>query len=370
MTRVCFFNTMRSWGGGEKWHYEAAEYLASRGHDVSFIAHPSGELRKRLTGRSIKVVPLAVSNASWLNPLKIIRLALTFRAGNIQTVVFNSSSDVKMGAPAAVMAGVPAIVYRRGIAVPVKNTAFNRYLYGRLVTHFLANSQATAQELFRHLPVPHSSSRTKTIYNGIDLAQFTGAAAPDPRSDPHLIIGTAGRLETEKGHHHLLAVARRLKENQLRFELRIAGEGSLKQQMQKEIQETGLAGAVTLCGFVSDMPGFMRSLDVFVFPSKWEGFGYASAEAMGAGLPVVAFDVLSNREVVEHAQTGFLVPPGNLDEFAKRVAQLGNDPGLRGRMGRKGSHRVAMMFNKSEQLPKIEDYLCREVLAYPAAELD
>jgi len=364
MARICFFNTTRFWGGGEKWHFEAASYLASRGHHVLFVVHPGGELHKRLAGTSIHTVPMVVFNPSFLNPLKFRKLVTLFRSEKTQTIVFNGSADVKMGALSAKIAGVPAIVYRRGLPVPVKNSALNRFLYGRMITHFLVNSEATAQELFRHLVVPHANARTRTIYNGIDLSRFHAPRleASHNAEKKTIVIGTAGWLEAEKGHRHLFATAHRLKSNHLNFKLLIAGEGSQRANLQKQIQTLGLTDTIQLLGFITNIEDFMRRLDIFVLPSKWEGFGYASAEAMATGLPVVSFDVSSNREVIAHDITGFLIPPENIENFAEKIMQLAKDTDLRARMGLSGQLRVREMFDQTKQLRKLEAFLCEDVL--------
>lgn len=364
MTRICFFNTTRFWGGGEKWHLETADYLASRGHRVFCIVHPGSLLHQHLAERPIGVITIAVSNLSFLNPLKIQKMVNWFRSQKIQTVVFNGSSDVKLGAPTASMAGVPAVVYRRGLAVPVKNSLFNRWLYGRFITHFLTNSETTARVLFEYLVVPHAAEKTRIIYNGIDLAHFN-AATPEVSQrtrGPKIVIGTAGRLEKQKAHDLLVAAACRLKESGLDFELWIAGEGSRRHALSNQIEKAGLTGTVRLVGFVSDMAGFMGQIDIFAFPSLWEGFGYAAAEAMAACRPVVALDVSSNREVIDHEITGLLVPPSDIDALAGALLRLARDPGLRGRMGRQGRARVFALFNKATQLDKLEAFLCKEVL--------
>ena len=364
-TRLCFFNTTHHWGGGEKWHFETASYLASRGHMVLFVVRTGGDLHKRLANhQEIKVVPIAVSNLSFLNPLKLQKLTRIFRAEKPQTVVFNGSFDVKLGAPAARMAGVSATVYRRGLAVPVKNTLFNRFLYGRLITHFLTNSDSTAHILFESLVVSNHTAKTRTIYNGIELGRFKPPCRDLSQNDygSKLIIGTAGRLEKEKGHEHLLAVARRLKERQMDFKIVIAGEGSYRQHLENQIHNLGLGKEIELLGFVPDVERFMQQIDIFAFPSLWEGFGYATAEAMAASRPVVAFDVSSNREVVENGVTGFLVPSEDAERFSEKILQLAKDPELRSRMGQNGRSRVYRMFDQKKQLGKIENFLCKDVL--------
>lgn len=363
--RLCFFNTTRHWGGGEKWHFETASYLASRGHHVLFVVRAEGDLHKRLVGRQgIKVVPTEVSNLSFLNPFKVRKIAKLFRTEKPQTVIFNGSFDVKLGAPAARMAGVVATVYRRGLAVPVSNSFFNRLLYGRLITHFLTNSRATAHKLFQHLVIPDHSAKTRIIYNGIDLERYKPPDTDPPHSADatKLVIGTAGRLEKEKGHQHLLAVALHLKEQHLNFRIIIAGEGRYRQHLEDQIQSKGLGEEIELLGFVSDVEKFMRQIDIFAFPSLWEGFGYATAEAMAAGRPVVAFDVSSNREVVEDGVTGFLVPKQDVRCFSQKIFLLAKSQQLRSEMGRRGHSRVIRMFDQKKQLTRIEKFLCEEVL--------
>lgn len=363
MTRLCFFNTTRFWGGGEKWHFETADYLASRGHQVFSVVHPASPLHRRLVDKPIDVLPMAASNLSFLNAFKIRKLVHWFRSQQIQTVIFNGSSDVKLGAPAAGLAGVTAVVYRRGLAVPVKNSLLNRWLYGRCITHFLANSETTARLLFKHLAVPNAAEKTHTIYNGIDREHFRDPEAVSHRiQGDKIVIGSAGRLEVQKGHDQLVAAASRLNASGLDFEMVIAGEGSQRQALADQIQSAGLNGKVHLVGFVEDMVGFMRRIDIFAFPSSWEGFGYAAAEAMAAGLPVVAFDVSSNWEVIENGVSGLLVPPADTEALAGAILRLVEDPGLRSRMGRLGRARVGVLFDKAVQLQKLEAFLCEQVL--------
>ncbi len=366
MSNICFFNTTRFWGGGEKWHFETAAYLSAKGHHVFFIAHPKGELNKRIRRIPVEAFPLAVSNLSFLNLWKMRKLISFLRSKRIQTVVFNASSDVKIGAIAARIAGVKAIVYRRGIASPVKNTWLNRQLYGRIVTHLLTNSNETARALLRYLKAPNATGRVRTIYNGIDISHFSPACDDDVAPDPlrrNVIIGSAGRLIELKGHRFLIDLAAMLKKQKLDFKIRIAGKGPLRDSLQNQIDELGLGDVVQLLGFVSDMRTFLQKADIFLFPSQLEGFGYAVVEAMSAALPVVAFDTGSIPEIIENGETGFLVPPNDLEGLAQKTMLLAQDSKFRKQMGKKGQERAQRMFDQEMQCRKLEAYLCREVLA-------
>ena len=365
MATICFFNTTKFWGGGEKWHYETAAFLSENGHQVFFVVHPGSELQKRIHGIPVTPLPMAVSNLSFLNLWKLRKLILFFRSQRIQTVVFNSSSDVKLGAIAARLAGVKAIVYRRGIASTVKNTWLNRQLYGRALTHLLTNSKETARAMLQRLDAPQAAKRIRTIYNGIDISHFSPPQADNKGADPlcrSVIIGSAGRLIELKGHRFLIELASRLKEQNIDFKIRIAGEGPLRDSLQSQIKMHGLENIVRLLGFVSDMRSFLQQTDIFVFPSQIEGFGYAVVEAMSTALPVVAFDAGSIPEIIENEQTGFLVPPDDLDQLTQKILLLAQNDQLRRIMGRRGKERAEQMFDHKKQSEKLESYLCQEVL--------
>jgi glycosyltransferase involved in cell wall biosynthesis len=362
--RICFVNGTRFWGGGEKWHFDTAVYLAERGHRVWCAAHPEGVLFQRLEATPVKRRPIAVTNTSFLNPIKMCRLAHFFRANRIQTVVFNGSAEVKLAAPAAAAAGVPARVYRRGLALPVKAGALNRWMFSRMVTHFLANSQHTANTLFQHLPRPSTPGRVDIIYNGVDLSRFFPPGDGPETAGPHrsLVLGTAGRLVDQKGHSYLVEMAAWLKKENLPFKVLIAGDGPLAPAIEEQIKGRGLEKQVSLLGFVKDTASLMQQLDIFILPSLWEGFGFAMVEAMATALPVIAFDLTSNPEIVEHGRTGLLVAPKQPGALAAAVTTLAKDPVLRRQMGEAGRQRAAERFDRDKQMKKLEAYLCCKVL--------
>jgi glycosyltransferase involved in cell wall biosynthesis len=77
-------------------------------------------------------------------------------------------------------------------------------------------------------------------------------------------------------------------------------------------------------------------MDIFVVPSLQESFGVAAVEAAAAGLPVLASNVGGLPEVVVDGETGFLVPPADVEALSGRLSQLIADPALRQRMGQAG----------------------------------
>ena len=129
-------------------------------------------------------------------------------------------------------------------------------------------------------------------------------------------------------------------------ELRIAGTGPLEQELQNQVQALGLS-SIQLVGFVSDMSAFYQGLDVFVFPSRFEGFGFALAEAMASGLPAVAFHVSSNPELIMDQRNGFLVQAFDVESFAQRILDLLSDTNARKRMAECARQVVVERFDRS-----------------------
>jgi hypothetical protein len=142
---LCFFNTNRPWGGGEHWHLENALLARDKGYRVSVVANKGSELARRLKGEpGIRLFTPSLGGLAWLNPIALLRLARFFRQEAVDAVLLCLPRDVKAGGVAAKLAGVPDIIYRRGIAVPVRNRLTNRLLYGHVLTKLIVNSLASS----------------------------------------------------------------------------------------------------------------------------------------------------------------------------------------------------------------------------------
>jgi|AntRauTorcE11898_2_1112593.scaffolds.fasta_scaffold00176_19 glycosyltransferase involved in cell wall biosynthesis len=356
---VCFCNTTRVWGGGEKWHYEMAVLLRQRGYRILTITRKGSALQKKYLRAGMENIAFNISNFSLLNPLIKNKLQKVFTAHQVTTLIMNLPGDLKTAGPAARRAGTGQIIYRRGSAIPVKDTALNRYLYRKVADLVLVNSEATKNTILGNNAHLIPADKIKVIYNGIDLREFDKRPVDRekyPRKAP-FVIGNIGRLVPQKGQHLLVEAAAILKKRNIPFRMLIGGEGKEEDSLRKLIQAKGLEEEVTLTGFAEDVKSFMAALDVFALSSYWEGFGYVLAEAMSAAKPVVAFDISSNPELVCDNTTGLLVPQGNVSAFADNLAWLREHPAEAHAMGRAGRKRVEQMFSLETALDKLEQLI-------------
>lgn len=109
------------------------------------------------------------------------------------------------------------------------------------------------------------------------------------------------------------------------------------EELRREVHRLKLDDAVTFHGRVTNesLKEFYEQADIFAMPSLYEGFGIVYAEAMRAGLPIIASDVGPVREIVRDGENALLVPPGNPQALAEAISLLQNNPDLRDRFSRR-----------------------------------
>jgi glycosyltransferase involved in cell wall biosynthesis len=361
MKNVCFFNSIKFWGGGEKLHLEYAIEFKKRNYTVFLPAHPASPLWDKANAENLKTFPITVGNLSFLNPFKLIRLVRFYKKNKIDTVIFSSSQDLKLGSISAKIAGVKNIVYLRGLAVPIKASLINRFVFKSLLSHIISNSDETKRSILKYLGKYIDENKVKTIYHGIDVSKLKKDGThklKEIQDRGHgIILGNAGRLTPQKGQDKLLIIAKELKAQHVDFTLFIAGTGELQSKLENLIDEYDIRKEVVLLGFVEDMEVFMNSIDIFLLTSEWEGFGYVLVEAMIKSKPVVAFNKTSNPEIVQADVSGFLVEYPNLELFAEKTKLLIDDKELRDKMGKASKLNVIERFQLVDRITELENYL-------------
>jgi glycosyltransferase involved in cell wall biosynthesis len=183
---------------------------------------------------------------------------------------------------------------------------------------------------------------------------------------PGRIIVSAGRLSPEKGFSVLIQAARRIVDTAVDARFVVFGEGELKTPLQQEIDAANLNGRFVLAGYRDDLDDLLPNADVFVLPSYTEGLPNVILEASAAAVPVVATAVGGTPEVLIDGETGHLVPPGDVDTLASRIAALFADETRRSRMGQAGRRLVQQQFTFDAQAQaylQLAESLCRRTAA-------
>ncbi|MBN1117327.1 MAG: glycosyltransferase [Bacteroidales bacterium] len=359
MQKICFFNTTKAWGGGEKWHFDVSGALQAQGFKVLYVTSKGSEQLTRLEKSNVPYFIFRVKKFSYLNPVLIWKLKRFFEKQQIHTIIMNLSVDLKVAGIAAKWAGVERIIYRRGSAIPIKNRLYNRLLFKHIVTDIIANSEATKHTILENNSNLFDASKIQVIYNGLEFNkhQNTSEETIYKRQGEEIIIGHAGRMAYQKGHEFLVDIASELKKTGLNFKLLLAGSGPLENAIRQKVKLKGLEEQVIFLGFVDSISQFMLNLDIFVLTSRWEGFGFVIAEAMAAKKPVVAFNISSNPELVTDNETGYLVKPFHIEEFAGKINMLAASDTLRQKFGQKAYEVVHEKFTFSKTLENVKQML-------------
>ncbi|MDX1630540.1 MAG: glycosyltransferase family 4 protein [Thermoanaerobaculia bacterium] len=198
------------------------------------------------------------------------------------------------------------------------------------------------------------SGKTEVIHNGVPVERFSGLRGTGVRGrvrrelgipEGRLLLLTVTVLREGKGMEDLLAAVERQGSSGTQGLLAVAGEGPLREDLEKTIRSRGLEDRVRLLGFRRDVPDLLAAADLFVLPSRWDAFPTAILEAMAAGLPVVATRAGGIPEIVEDGRTGLLVSPGDPDQLAEALARLSECPELARRLGEAGRERARERFS-------------------------
>lgn len=205
----------------------------------------------------------------------------------------------------------------------------------------LANSTDMADGLIQDLAL--DPARMRMINNPIDLATIGAAAGgtlPGAPNRPFII--TAGRLEYQKAHEVLLHAF--AKSGAWRTHaLVILGKGSRLAQLHRLAAQLGIGEYVRFIGFVANPYAWMAKADLFVLPSRWEGFPTVAAEALACGTPLLLTDCkFGPRNVVEPGVSGSIVPVDDAEALAAEIARLIAAPEERARMAAAGRERVKL----------------------------
>jgi glycosyltransferase involved in cell wall biosynthesis len=323
-------------GGGERVVLNLAALLPDYGYRASiltFSVHPESTALK---SPPCPVYLLPLQRTYDFNALRAaFELRQFLKSRQIQIVhTFFESSDLWAGFVTKSMSKAKLIWSRRdmGILRTRKHHIGYRLLAGAPDAVF-----AVSEQVRQHcIEVDRiDSSRVQTIYNGIDLADWSAASRP-AKAPGEFLVATIGNIRRVKGHDILIRAAALIAARFPKVTFTVAGEvleADYFLELQALIRELNLSDHFHFVGGITNLSEYLSKADIFVLPSRSEGFSNAIVEAMAASLPVVATNVGGNAEAVKDGVTGILVPPENSAALASAIDRLLSDQSQARAMG-------------------------------------
>jgi L-malate glycosyltransferase len=346
----------RTLGGGERVILRLARLLPQYGFRVSiltFLIDPESPVLEE-----IPVCPLYVLPLRRTYDFKALRAASALRQflqkEDIQIVqTFFESSDLWAGIIVKAFSNAKLIWSRRDMGIlrsPKHQIAYR--LLSRLPDLVFAVSEQVRQHCIEIDKI--DPTRVITIHNGLTISpQETRHTTID--GFPH--VTTVGNIRRVKGHDVFIRAAAIVLKHCPGASFSVAGnilEREYFSELELLVEELGISQQFHFIGPTKGVAAHLHSCDVFVLPSRSEGFSNAIIEAMNESLPIIATDVGGNSEAVVDNVSGFIVPPDDESTLAKAIITLCLNPMVACNMGRAGRKIVEERFSETAMMRHIQ----------------
>jgi glycosyltransferase involved in cell wall biosynthesis len=325
-------------------------------------------MRDELDACAVPTFPVAAE--SWLDFRGVRTLARCIRSFEPDIVNPHLFRSTLVAAPLAKWLGVRCVVetyhgreaWRRG---PIRGSFLVDRVVSRFVDRVIAVSEAARDFLVTVKRIP--AHKITVVPNGRDLSVFQpGCGGSDVRRELGIpadapVLGIVGRLEEQKGHRYGIDAFAQVSKEFPEARLLIVGEGSLRGALEQQARELGVSDRVIFTGFRTDVPRLYDAMNVVVLPSLYEGMPLTAIEAAAMGKPIVATGVDGTCEVIDHGETGWLVPSEDDSAIASAVRVQLLDPVSAMQRGERARERALRRFDLTRQVARYGS-LCRGAL--------
>lgn len=308
------------WRGGQNQAFLLLKGLYDRGHAAELLAAEGSALGARAQEAGICVHSVSRSLARFPAAMKIREL---MRDGRIELVHANESHALTAAWLASAHNKTPVLFSRR-VGYPLGKSFLARARF-RAVSRIIANSHWVAEQA-----EASGAPREKlaVVYEGVEIPpRVTDETRKAARTfwqiaDDEQLIGCVGVLSPDKGHEFVIRALAEVRKRFPRCKLLLAGEGRSAAQLRALGHALGLRNSIIFAGFVKDVSTVYNALDIFVFPSLFEGLGTSLLAAMANGIPSVTFFGCALGEIVDNGKTGIQVEAKSSDAIAKALLNL------------------------------------------------
>ena len=348
---VLFSDSSMNIGGQELQALQQMRSLNALGYETILLCKPKSAISVRARGDGIAVQEIPFRNA--IHPPSLMKVFRLIKAKNPVAMFCHGSHD-------ALICGLVGMVQafrteKRALVFRVKtfqhgyplSFAYNHLFSGTVVpsdylrSRFLANSAINPNKL-------------RVVYPGIDFSALDIASEQLPdhvlvwlASHPGPVISHGAILRGEKGHSTILKALVEVKKTIPDVRYLIAGEGQEKPLLEREISALGLGENVLITGILKKIAPLLRQSNLAVLPSLVEPLGMFQIEAQYLEIPTIASRVGGIPETILDQQTGFMVEPGNVEQWANAIIWMLSNPEPAKQMAKAGKKMVVEKFSRN-----------------------
>jgi glycosyltransferase involved in cell wall biosynthesis len=214
------------------------------------------------------------------------------------------------------------------------------YLVWQSTDAVIVNAHAIARALQEKRGI--SLDKVHVIYNGLEIKEMSGKGGQGEK----LRIGCVARMDHAKGVLYLLDAFAKLARKYQQLQLVLVGDGDAFRELCCRTEQYDLSDRVEMFGyFQGSIDEVLCSLDIYLFPSLWEGFPYSIIEAMRAGCTIISTRVGGIPEAIRDGEDGLLIDPASTAAIADAIEKLIPDPNLRARLAASARKRFTQKFS-------------------------
>lgn len=207
----------------------------------------------------------------------------------------------------------------------------------------------------------YTSKQIKVIPFGVDTDVFKPFETRNIFEDDSIVLGAVKSLSYKYGNEKVIKAFSIVKQKlpQYNLKLLLVGDGVLRNEMERLVNELNIQNEVKFLGLVphSKVPEYHNMIDIHIYPSNWESFGVSNLEAAACEKVQVASNIGGFSEILNDGVDSFLVNPDSIDEIVDRLILLITNKDLRIKMGKQARQNVLRNYNwKDNVKTMIEDY--------------
>lgn len=372
MKKILFLGSQMETGGAQKILLDQANWFHNKGYQVEAVFFYDKEgLHKTWNSnpfpihnlRAWKYKANPISNLFRLIP-GIVRLFGLLQRGKFDAVeTFTIDSNI-IGIPLTWLARTPVRIATHHGDI-YGNSTLKKKIHGAVINSKMTTRLVAVSQQIHQLVQTEEGIRPnkiQLILNGIppipNIPQVEKEKLRNQLSikEGQLMVLSVGRLAPPKGHAVLLdAIAKLPQPQKGNLQFFIAGDGSLREELEHQANRLDIHEQVTFLGIRQDIPELLRAADIFALPSLWEGLPLVILEAMSAGLPILATHVEGITDAIQDGKSGIVIPIQDPDEMKDKLILLGNQPELRETLGNNAEIHFTSQFDINRMCQQYEN---------------
>ena len=340
----------------------AAIGLKALGHNVIVISRKRSKLSARAREENLDIKEIGAN--SDFDVVACLQFCSFFSKFRPDVIIGCQNKDWRVASMALKFSGIEASVYSRQGLQLLKNSWWYKWTIRMLSDGIITNTNTIKEYYDSFLPVDQDF--VKVIFNGVELApdEVSGfnysSYIRDGEDDPVIVLST-GRLARQKGFKYLIEAASKTIEKHPNVYFFLAGQGKLEGELRNQIKNLGIENNFILLGFIEDIHPLLKTADIFVFPSLYEGMPNSILEAMAHGLPVISTNVNGVKELIDEGKTGYTVEPGFSESLYELLDHVICHPDEIDQLGKNAREFVSQNFAVSRMVRNLDNLITRSV---------